>query len=242
MVCEIMIKIIIMIIIHQTSSNAWEHSAIPNVQCRRRPSSQAWVGNCCEPILSPVIIHSSISRRILSRWYRYHTVIKIISADHYEQLQHESPSHTSNATFACWTSLPPSHICLFLILVTYLHIFPIRLSLRRRSTTLSPLCVRRTSNRLVLAGPPIIFRPYDYHDFHVLPSYWILASPPIIMAMLKKEICQRNTNHPLCLDLKTSILCTSAITFFCRSPSYYSPGMYPPPPPMSRPVALVRPS
>ena len=25
-----------------------------------------------------------------------------------------------------------------------------------------------------------------------------------------------------------------------RSPSYYSPGMYPPPPPMSRPVALVR--
>ena len=26
----------------------------------------------------------------------------------------------------------------------------------------------------------------------------------------------------------------------CRSPSYYSPGMYPPPPPMSRPVALVR--
>ena len=96
MVCVIMIKIIIMTIIHQTSSNAWEQSAIPNVQCRRLPSSQPWVGNCCEPILSPVIIHSSISRRILSRWYRYHTVIKIISADHYKQLQHESPSHTSN--------------------------------------------------------------------------------------------------------------------------------------------------
>ena len=36
--------------------------------------------------------------------------------------------------------------------------------------------------------------------------------------------------------------CTSTCTCTCacRSPSYYSPGMYPPPPPMSRPVALVR--
>ena len=34
--------------------------------------------------------------------------------------------------------------------------------------------------------------------------------------------------------------CSSFLTWTCRSPSYYSPGMYPPPPPMSRPVALVR--
>ena len=102
----------------------------------------------------------------------------------------ELPCHL--VIFVTFSSL--SHTC---------HIFPTRLSLRRRSTTLSPLCVRRTSNRLVLAGPPIIFTPYDYHDFHVLPSYWILASPPIIMVMLKKETCQRNTNHKVRPDHNT---------------------------------------